>query len=175
MYIPNKYELKEEVCFTYKPQKRIPVWHKGILKRTVNRRQGNNHLEIIIRSNKKENAAVLEEEIKRAILRCNRSLNKDIGYEILTIDDRNNDPAVKQWKMHDNVDRTVDAVCDWIQKQIKDDSICIEGGAVAELKSDNIELGGVVPLPGGWKGVITEEVEKIGSSKPERGEHERTD
>lgn len=133
MYIPNKYELKEEVCFTYKPQKRIPVWHKGILKRTVSRRQGNNHLEIIIRSNKKENAAVLEEEIKRAILRCNRSLNKDIGYEILTIDDRNNDPAVKQWKMHDNVDRTVDAVCDWIQKQIKDDSICIEGGAVAEM------------------------------------------
>ena len=66
-------------------------------------------------------------------MRCNRSLNKDIGYEILTIDDRNNDPAVKQWKMYDNVDRTVDAVCDWIQKQIKDDSICIEGGAVAEM------------------------------------------
>lgn len=38
---------------------------------------------------------------------------------------------------------------------------------IRELKSDNIELGGVVPLPGGWKGVITEEVEKIGSSKPE--------
>ncbi len=46
---------------------------------------------------------------------------------------------------------------------------------IRELKSDNIELGGVVPLPGGWKGVITEEVEKIGSSKPERGKHERTD
>lgn len=46
---------------------------------------------------------------------------------------------------------------------------------VRELKSDNIEPGGVVPLPGGWKGIITGEVEKIGSSKPERGKHERTD
>ena len=66
-------------------------------------------------------------------MRCNRSLNKDIGYEILTIDGRNNDPAVEQWKIHDNVDRTIDAVCDWIQEQIKDDSICIEGGTVVKM------------------------------------------
>lgn len=30
------------------------------------------------------------------------------------------------------------------------------------LKSDNIELGGVIPLPDGRKGVIVEEVENIG-------------
>lgn len=36
---------------------------------------------------------------------------------------------------------------------------------IRELKSDNIEPGGVVPLPDGWKGVITEEVEKIGSNQ----------
>lgn len=140
MYIPDEYELKEEVCLTYKPQKRIPVWHKGILKRTVSRRQRKNRLEIIIRTNIKENAAVLEEEIKRAISRCNRSLNKDTGYEILTIDGRNNDPAVEQWKIHDNVDRTIDAVCDWIQEQIKDDSICIEGGAVVKMTKALAEL-----------------------------------
>lgn len=73
-------------------------------------------------------------------MRCNRSLNKDIGYEILTIDDRNNDPAVMQWKMHDNVDRTVDAVCDWIQEQIKDDSICIEGGTAVKMTKALAEL-----------------------------------
>ncbi len=38
---------------------------------------------------------------------------------------------------------------------------------VRELKSDNIEPGGVVPLPDGWKGVITEEVERIGGNKSE--------
>lgn len=38
---------------------------------------------------------------------------------------------------------------------------------VRELKSDNIEPGGVVPLPGGWKGIITEEVERIGGNKSE--------
>lgn len=38
---------------------------------------------------------------------------------------------------------------------------------VRKLKSDNIEPGSVIPLPDGWKGVITEEVDRIGSSKPE--------
>ncbi len=29
---------------------------------------------------------------------------------------------------------------------------------VRSLKSDNIEPGSVIPLPDGWKGIITEEV-----------------
>lgn len=104
------------------------------------RERHGNHLEVIIRVNKKENGNVLERELRRAISKWKRSLDMGISYEILTIDDRNNDLAVKQWKMHDNVDRTIDAVCDWIQEQIKDDSICIEGGAVVKMTKALAEL-----------------------------------
>lgn len=33
------------------------------------------------------------------------------------------------------------------------------------LKSDNIELGSVIPLPDGRKGAVVEEVEGIGKNK----------
>lgn len=66
------------------------------MKRTASRKQCRNHLEITIRTDKKENGGVLEREIKRAILKWNRSLDLDISYEIITIDDRNNFPAARQ-------------------------------------------------------------------------------
>lgn len=64
------------------------------MKRTTSRERHGNHLEIIIRVNKKENGAVLERKIKRAISKWKRSLDMGISYEILTIGDRNNYPEV---------------------------------------------------------------------------------
>lgn len=64
------------------------------MKRTISRERHGNHLEIIIRVNKKENGGVLERKLKRAISKWKRSLGTGISYEILTIDDRNNYPAV---------------------------------------------------------------------------------
>ncbi|MCI8370920.1 MAG: hypothetical protein HFI75_00700 [Lachnospiraceae bacterium] len=64
------------------------------MKRTISRNRHGNHLEIIIRVNKKEDGDVLERELKRAISKWKHSLGMDISYEILTIDDRNNYPVV---------------------------------------------------------------------------------
>lgn len=33
------------------------------------------------------------------------------------------------------------------------------------LKSDNIALGGIIPLPNGERGMVVEEVESIGSKR----------
>lgn len=33
------------------------------------------------------------------------------------------------------------------------------------LKSDNIALGGIIPLPNGRKGMVVEEAERIGSKR----------
>ena len=49
-----------------------------------------------------------------------------------------------------------------IEKQLRQAEQLLK---VKVLKSDNIEPGGVIPLPDGWKGAITEEVERIGSNK----------
>lgn len=64
------------------------------MKRTTSRERHGNHLEVIIRVNKKENGAVLERKLKRAISKWKRSLGMGISYEILTIGDRNNYPEV---------------------------------------------------------------------------------
>lgn len=60
------------------------------MKRTISRNRYRNHLEIIVTTDKKENGAVLEREIKRAIAKWRRFLDMDISYEIITIGGSNN-------------------------------------------------------------------------------------
>lgn len=42
--------------------------------------------------------------------------------------------------MTDNVDKTIDEICGWIQKRIKDGSVCICEGSVAEMTKALAEL-----------------------------------
>lgn len=70
------------------------------MKRTTSWKRHGNHLEIIIRVNQKENGAVLERELKRAISKWKRSLDMGISYDIFTIGDRNNYPDQDEIKVN---------------------------------------------------------------------------
>lgn len=59
------------------------------MKRTISRKRYKNHLEIIVRTDKKEKGEALERKIKRAVAKWSHSLDIKISYEILSVNDRN--------------------------------------------------------------------------------------
>ena len=60
------------------------------MKRTASRKHCDNHVEIIIRASGEEQRGSLEEEIKRAIAKWNRSLGMNLSFEVISLIDRSN-------------------------------------------------------------------------------------